>query len=74
MTPIDPEGVDVGTNSQDLAEKAQDDTKGSDSDEAPKEPDASPWDWNKDPENPYNWPAGRKATQIAITASIAFLA
>ncbi|KAL5084795.1 hypothetical protein Trisim1_011464 [Trichoderma cf. simile WF8] len=32
------------------------------------------WDWETDPDNPYNWPAGRKAWQIAIVSSMAFTA
>lgn len=32
------------------------------------------WDWNEDPHNPYNWPSGRKAMQVGIIASIAFVA
>lgn len=34
----------------------------------------APWDWNEDPANPYNWPSGRKSMQIAIIASVGFLA
>lgn len=75
MAPITPATVDTGANPQDVAEKAQDNgPRGSDSDETSKEPDASSWDWSKDPENPFNWPAGKKAMQIAMTASIALLA
>lgn len=74
-TPITGPSVDAGANPQDLAERAQDDgTRGSDSDETSKERDASSFDWSKDPNNPYNWSGGTKAMQIAITASIAFLA
>lgn len=32
------------------------------------------WDWETDPDNPYNWPASRKAWQIAIVSSMAFTA
>ncbi|KAJ4856730.1 major facilitator superfamily domain-containing protein [Trichoderma breve] len=32
------------------------------------------WDWETDPHNPYNWPASRKAWQIAIVSSMAFTA
>ncbi len=32
------------------------------------------WDWDTDPHNPYNWPRGKKAMQVGIIASIAFLA
>lgn len=32
------------------------------------------WDWEADPDNPYNWPASRKAWQIAIVSSMAFTA
>jgi hypothetical protein len=34
----------------------------------------APWDWETDPNNPYNWTSGRKAVQVTIIASIAFLA
>lgn len=75
MTPITPASVHASANPQDVAEKAQDNgSRGSDSDEASKEPDASSWDWSKDPENPFNWSGGKKAMQIAMTASIALLA
>lgn len=33
-----------------------------------------PWDWETDPDNPYNWPASRKAWQIATVSSMAFTA
>ena len=80
MTSIIPNN---GGNPQDLAEKAEDSSRnsqtgpggsGTDSEEASKEQDANIWDWSKDPANPYNWPSGKKAMQIAITASIALLA
>lgn len=75
MAPITPERADIDVNPQDVAEKAQDDgTRGSDTDEASKERDASSFDWSKDPENPFNWSGGKKAMQIAMTASIALLA
>lgn len=32
------------------------------------------WDWDKDPDNPYNWPTGRKWWQVAMISSFAFLA
>ncbi|KAL7941258.1 major facilitator superfamily transporter [Trichoderma barbatum] len=32
------------------------------------------WDWENDPDNPYNWPPSRKAWQIAIVSSMAFTA
>jgi MFS family permease len=34
----------------------------------------TPWDWNVDPHNPYNWPSGKKAMQVGIISSIALLA
>lgn len=37
-------------------------------------PVEAPWDWNEDPHNPYNWPAGRKAMQVATIACVGFLA
>lgn len=38
------------------------------------EGDDASWDWNTDPHNPYNWAASKKATQVGIISSIAFLA
>lgn len=35
--------------------------------EAPAE-----YNWNDDPENPYNWPKWRKNLLLAVTATIAF--
>ncbi|EHK19397.1 uncharacterized protein TRIVIDRAFT_224640 [Trichoderma virens Gv29-8] len=32
------------------------------------------WDWETDSDNPYNWPASRKAWQIAIVSTMAFTA
>ncbi len=32
------------------------------------------WDWDSDIENPYDWPAGQKAWQVAMISSSAFLA
>lgn len=31
-------------------------------------------DWDKDPENPYNWPTAKKWQQVAMCASFGFLA
>lgn len=39
----------------------------------PQRPETE-WDWDNDPHNPYNWPSGRKAVQVCIIASIAFVA
>lgn len=35
------------------------------------DPEAS--DWEKDPENPYNWPTAKKWQQVAMCASFGFL-
>lgn len=35
------------------------------------DPEAS--DWEKDPENPYNWPTPKKWHQVAMCASFGFL-
>lgn len=32
------------------------------------------WDWDADPDNPYNWPAGKRWAQVAMAASFACLA
>lgn len=32
-----------------------------------------PWDWNLDPQNPYNWSEGKKAMQVIAISSIALL-
>ncbi len=32
------------------------------------------WDWTTDPNNPYNWPDGKKAGIVLMISSIAFLA
>jgi hypothetical protein len=74
-----------GVTGQDLAEKDVDhghaaQSGGSDAEEGAKpdgpeaEAEQTPWNWNDDPHNPYNWPSGRKAMQVGIIASIAFLA
>ena len=36
--------------------------------------DESNWDWNTDPDNPYNWPTGKKWNQVAMISSFGFLA
>lgn len=36
-------------------------------------PDLEASDWEKDPENPYNWPAAKKWHQVAMCASFGFL-
>ncbi|KAF3764832.1 MFS general substrate transporter [Cryphonectria parasitica EP155] len=32
------------------------------------------WDWDKDPENPYNWPGRKKWAQVAMISSFAIIA
>ncbi len=32
------------------------------------------WNWDADVENPYNWSSGKKAWQVAMISSSAFLA
>lgn len=32
------------------------------------------WDWDADPDNPYNWPAGKRWAQVAMAASFSCLA
>lgn len=34
--------------------------------------DGRTWDWDKDPENPYNWSARLKVQQVLMIASAAF--
>lgn len=36
--------------------------------------DASSWDWEHDPENPYNWKTGKKWAQVGMICSYAMLA
>lgn len=56
------------------AQSGSSDTEdGTKSDEIEAETE-QPWDWNEDPHNPYNWPSGKKAMQVGIIASIAFVA
>lgn len=31
-------------------------------------------DWDKDPHNPFNWPAWKKALQVSMLSSVALLA
>ncbi len=70
---------------QDVAEKdishgqaaqsgSSDTEDGAKSDEIETEREQRPWDWNEDAHNPYNWPSGKKAMQVGIIASIAFVA
>jgi hypothetical protein len=46
---------------------------GDEKQEKPPAQDVS-WDWNTDPDNPYNWPAGKKWWQVAMISSFGFLA
>ena len=76
-----------GADPQGLAEKAENSSEtlrqaaaGTDSDDGVTmakggnaSTGAEAWDWSKDDANPYNWPSGRKAMQIAIVALMAFL-
>lgn len=32
------------------------------------------WDWNTDPDNPYNWKKGKKWAQVGMASSFAILA
>jgi hypothetical protein len=64
--------VDHGQAAQSSSSYVEDGAKLEGQPEA--EPEQPPWDWNQDPQNPYNWPSGRKAMQVVIIASIAFLA
>ena len=32
------------------------------------------WNWDSDAKNPYNWPSGKKAWQVAMISTSAFLA
>lgn len=40
---------------------------------APGASDAT-WDWNTDPDNPYNWTKGKKWAQVGMASSFAILA
>lgn len=43
-------------------------------DEAPdRDPHAVDWDGPDDPENPMNWPFGRKAAAVGIVSAITFI-
>ncbi|KAB5536691.1 major facilitator superfamily transporter [Coniochaeta sp. 2T2.1] len=77
--------ADVDGDQPDLAEKEIENGQAANSSSSdaeygnkPDSPDAAaeqtPWDWNDDPHNPYNWSSGTKAMQVTIIASIAFLA
>jgi len=82
-TTIPKTDIDVGR--PDIAEKdiengqaansaSSDAEDGNTSDIPEARSEQTPWDWNHDPHNPYNWSSGRKAMQVVIIASIAFLA
>lgn len=42
--------------------------------EKPLASDTEASDWEKDPENPYNWPTAKKWQQVAMCGSFGFLA
>jgi hypothetical protein len=55
-------------------------SSGSDAGDSPQpdkpenQTEGKPWDWNEDPHNPYNWSSGKKAMQVVVIGSMAFLA
>jgi len=56
----------------DLAEKEAANEGGTTDTEAVAETKPA-WDWATDPNNPYNWPTGRKWAQVSMLCSVGFL-
>ena len=63
--------LEAGRSSDSTADKKEADV--SEKPAVPVDPNVVDWDGPDDPENPINWPTGKKWTNISIMAAITFL-